>query len=369
MYRGRLKRDLDEWVERGLIDKATAGRLLDDVDRRGSRFSIGGVLSMFAAVLIAASLLMLVAANWEAIPRTSKVVGIVALIWLFHGTALLARSRGADRTAAGALVLGSAAFGGAIALIGQLYHLSGDTFSAMLLWFTVTAGSAALFRSGALTVASGALSLVTFWGGFDSFGWEVGGHGLWAYWPPFAAAVVLALARFTGTDRAKHFGYILLVAWIWWIVILDRNEAYAFTVGVAATILFLALTVPRSPLQAIHRKLGASASFYTLVMALTGFAYVQGNALDTMATAALGVAILALSMSAIALEGRENGAVRYLAYGAFAAEILYLSYETIDSILGTSAFFLLSGLVVAVLAFIVVRLEKRFSRSTAEVKS
>ena len=76
-----------------------------------------------------------------------------------------------------------------------------------------------------------------------------------------------------------------------------------------------------------------------------------------------------MSIAAIALDGRDNGAVRFLAYSAFAAEVLYLSYETIDSILGTSAFFLLAGLVVAILAFIVIRLEKRFSRPVAEVTS
>jgi uncharacterized membrane protein len=86
-----------------------------------------------------------------------------------------------------------------------------------------------------------------------------------------------------------------------------------------------------------------------------------------MSVAALGVVILGLAIAAIAVEGRDNGAVRYLAYAAFAAEVLYLSYQTIDSILGTSAFFLLSGLVVALLAFVVVRLEKRFSRPMTEV--
>lgn len=369
MYRGRLKRDLDDWVGRGLIDAATAGRLLEDVDRRGARFSIGGVLSMFAALLIAASLLMLIAANWEQIPRLVKVVGIIGLIWVFHGVALLARLRGANRIAAGALVLGAAAFGGAIALIGQLYHLSGDTFSAMFLWFAVTLGSAGLFRSGALTIVAGALALVTFAGGFETFGWEMGGHGLWAWWSPFGAAALFALSRWTGTDRAKHFAYFLLLAWIWWVVVLDRNEIYAFTVAILATLLFLALTLPRSPLQEIHRRLGAAAPFYSLVMALTGFAYVQGSAVDALSTAGLGVMILALAIAAIALEGRDDGAVRFLAYGAFAAEVLYLSYETIDSILGTSAFFLLSGLVVAVLAFVVIRLEKRFSRPAAEVRS
>lgn len=369
MYRGRLKRDLDDWVKRGLIDPGTATRLLDDVDRRGSGFSIGSILSMFAAVLIAASLLMLIAANWELIPRLTKVVGIIGLIWIFHLVALLARSRGADRIAAASLVLGSAAFGGAIALIGQLYHLSGDTFSAMFLWFSVAAVSAALFRSGALAVVTGMLALVTFGGGFDSFGWDVGSHGLWAWWPPFGAALVFGLSRWTGADRAKHFGYMLLLAWIWWMAILDRGELYALVVALVATLAFLALTLPRSPLADLHRRLGASASFYTLAMALSGYAYVQGSAVDAVSIAVLGIVILGLSIAAIALDGRDNGAVRFLAYGAFAAEILYLSYETIDSILGTSAFFLLSGLVVAVLAFVVVRLERRFSRPAAEVKS
>lgn len=369
MYRGRLKRDLDDWVGRGMIDVATAERLLADVDRRGARFSIGSVLSMFAAVLIAASLLMLIAANWELIPRLVKVVGIIALIWIFHIAALIARSQDANRLAAGSLVLGAAAFGGAIALIGQAYHLSGDTFSAMFLWFVMTAISAALFRSGALAIMTGALSLATFAGGFESFGWDVTSHGLWAWWPPAGAAAIFGLAYWTGANRAKHFGYILLVVWIWWMTILDRSEVYAFAVAVAGTIVFLALTLPGSPLAALHRRLGASGSFYALMMALSGFAYFQGSALEAVTIAALGVMVLALSIAAIALDGRDNGAVRFLAYGAFAAEILYLSYETIDSILGTSAFFLLSGLVVAVLAFVVIRLEKRFSRAAAEVKS
>lgn len=369
MYRGRLKRDLDDWVKRGLIETSTAERLLADVDRRGAVFSIGSILSMFAALLIAASLLMLIAANWEVIPRLVKVVGIIALIWIFHIAALIARSQDANRLAAGSLLLGAAAFGGAIALIGQVYHLSGDTFSAMFLWFVMTAITAVLFRSGALAVATGALSLATFAGGFESFGWDVASHGLWAWWPLAGSAVIFALAHWTDAHRVKHFGYILLVVWIWWMTILDRSEVYAFAVAVAGTVVFLALTLPASPLAALHRRLGASGSFYALVMALSGFAYFQGSALEAVTTAGLGVMVLALSIAAIALDGRDNGAVRFMAYGAFAAEVLYLSYETIDSILGTSAFFLLAGLVVAVLAFIVIRLEKRFSRAAAEVKS
>mgnify|MGYP000925136361 FL=1 len=50
MYRGRLKRDLDIWVEKGLIGKSVAEALLEEHDSRGSAFSIGGALMILAAV-------------------------------------------------------------------------------------------------------------------------------------------------------------------------------------------------------------------------------------------------------------------------------------------------------------------------------
>ena len=68
---------------------------------------------------------------------------------------------------------------------------------------------------------------------------------------------------------------------------------------------------------------------------------------------------MAASVGAIMLAGRDNGAVRYLAYIAFALEILYLAAETVGSILGTSGLFLVSGLVVALAAWVVIALERR----------
>ncbi|WP_159951317.1 DUF2157 domain-containing protein [Rhizobium sp. 18065] len=369
MYRGHLKRDLQEWTRKGLIDEATAGRLLADVDARRSAFSVGTVLVMLAAVLIAASVLLLVASNWEAIPRLTKVIGIVALIWIFHLVALFARSRDADRLAAACLVLGAASFGGAISLIGQLYHLSGDTFSAMLLWFVVTAGSAALFRSGALTVMAGILSFVVFWTVIiDRFDYDFRWHELASYWPPAAAAVLAALTIWTRTDPAKHFAYLLLLCWCVWFYVLGDDLLWATLMTGVGSVVFFAFALPASPLSRLRTKLGASVTFYPLLLAFIGLAYWHGNAVNGQTMVILGVLIIALCLAALALEGRDNGAVRFLAYIVFAFEVLYLSYETIDSILGTSAFFLLAGLVVAVLAFLVIRLEKHFGRRSTEVQ-
>ncbi|MGO7164521.1 DUF2157 domain-containing protein, partial [Rhizobium johnstonii] len=80
MYRGRLERDLSLWVGKGLLGQETAGALLAEYDSRPASFSLGRVLMALAAVLLAAAILLVVASNWEAIPRLVRVGGILALI-------------------------------------------------------------------------------------------------------------------------------------------------------------------------------------------------------------------------------------------------------------------------------------------------
>jgi uncharacterized membrane protein len=82
---------------------------------------------------------------------------------------------------------------------------------------------------------------------------------------------------------------------------------------------------------------------------------------DKLPLIIVAAATLASSVIAIALGGRDNGAVRYLAYFVFACEILYLASETIGSIIGTAGFFLVAGLLAAFAAWLVIRLERRFS--------
>ena len=71
---------------------------------------------------------------------------------------------------------------------------------------------------------------------------------------------------------------------------------------------------------------------------------------------------LALSVSALALGGRDHGGIRWLCYGMIAAIVFYLWAETIGSILGTSGFFLVAALVAGGLALAVVRVEKLLAR-------
>ena len=75
---------------------------------------------------------------------------------------------------------------------------------------------------------------------------------------------------------------------------------------------------------------------------------------------AVGVAVIALTVAALALKGRDHRPVRSLSYLVFSAEVLWLAYFTIGSLIGSAAFFFLIGIFVIALAFLVVRMEKRF---------
>ncbi|MHC2455689.1 putative membrane protein [Rhizobium leguminosarum] len=231
MYRGRLERDLSLWVGKGLLGQETAGALLAEYDSRPASFSLGRVLMALAAVLLAAAILLVVASNWEAIPRLVRVGGILALIWLVHIAAARMLARGATAAAGGLLVIGAMSFGGAISLVGQMYHLSGDEQTVMYLWFAIATISAILFRSGAVAVVAGFLSWASFavylenndthWIGFDP------------WMAPLMAVIVIGLVRYTGAERARHLAYLLLIGWLAWLYTLYEEiaVALAFAIG------------------------------------------------------------------------------------------------------------------------------------------
>ncbi|MFC6444849.1 DUF2157 domain-containing protein [Shinella zoogloeoides] len=367
MYRGRLERDLKLWATQGLIDAQTAGRLLKEYDSRESAFSVGRVLMMIAALLVAAAVLLLVAANWDAVPRLARLVGILALIWGAYLAGGFLIARGAERLAAAFLVLGTLAFGGAIALVGQMYHLSGDTFQAMLVWFAGAVVAAALFRSGAVTAVAGVLAFVV--AGVD---WTQSSNAdetvlLWLM--PLMAAIVILLVRYSGADRVRHLAYLLLVVWLAYIYGENETPGTAIAIAVFGAVAYLLAAVPQSPLHALARSAGAAPAFYSYLVLLLGLLVLHAEFNGVADRLLVGIVTLGAAIAGIALSGKENGAVRYLGYAAFAAETLYLASETIGSIIGTSGFFLIAGFVVALIAWAVIVMERRFSRTEPKVEA
>lgn len=359
MYRGRLENDFSIWVNKGLVSRQQADAILKEYDGRDSAFSVGRVLMMIAACLIAAALLLLIASNWEAIPRPARAGLLVSAIWFFHGVAAWLLVRQHPALAQAALVIGTASFGAALSLVAQMYHLSGDMLDMLRVWFLFTLLTAVAFRSGATAYLCGFLA----WGYFAALisdspfdGWA--GQGLLV---PVMAAVLIGLVHYTKAERPRHLAYLLFLAWLIWLLADSESVRGGVALAFVGALCFLLATLPLSPLHAMARRAGAAPAFYAFLAFLIGIGVLHVEYDDPGGRLAIGVLTMAGCVGAIALGGRDNGAVRYLAYAVFALEVLYLASETIGSILGTSGFFLVSGLVVALTAWIVIALEKRMS--------
>ena len=80
-YQARLRKDIARWLDRGLIDSRIAEALLrDSAGQPKEGTSFGSVLAVMASILIGAALLVFIAANWEGIPRVTRVLALFALI-------------------------------------------------------------------------------------------------------------------------------------------------------------------------------------------------------------------------------------------------------------------------------------------------
>ncbi len=107
-----------------------------------------GLISAFGAILLGVGLILLVAANWADLPRITKVaiaiLVVVALesvgFWLRYHTEYV-------RTGGAFLFVGAAAYGGAIALVGQTYNYPTDDPNLLVVWFLPVLPLAYIVRS------------------------------------------------------------------------------------------------------------------------------------------------------------------------------------------------------------------------------
>lgn len=362
----RVKADIARWVERGFIDATTAKTLSDDVTERDRRsLSFGTILMMLAALLMAAALLLLVASNWEAIPRLARVAALFAVIaGGYVGGALLRRD---DRTAIseGLWLISSAAFGGAIALIGQMYHLSGDEASAILTWCAGTALAAAALRSGPLTVAATAIG--AFWMVMEGF----------EFWndreiPLFYPALVLVLWIVSIWTRSVASRHLLLLS----LVLYGAAFAVNFDVGPAAAVM-VAIAVAAFTAWALAPAfvervvmLNGRLPLHALIAFLTAAGMFQIDMLDEEATLAISALVaFAAIVAVLVLAGRESRALRWVAYLGFSFELCLLYVATIGTMLGTAGMFLLAGVALAAVAYLIIRIERRMAGPRAAAGS
>ena len=357
-YATKVKRDIARWREAGLIDDATAGSLSLDVERNaGTPVSFGAVLAMMAAALFAAAILVFVAANWEALPRLARVAMLFALIAAGYVGGAVLKLSGREAAGEGAWIVAATAFGASIALIAQIYHMSGDEAQAVLVWGVGTALAAAALRSGPLTV--GAVLLAGAWMAMETTsGWRLSGPPL--SWLALAAALY-ALSFFTRSLLARHLVLLSLYLFVALVHFADQSS-FAAPLALAAAAAGLLAFGHLRPAEA-DRLLGLGQGLPVQALAgfLAGVGAIQITLVDEPGFVFPTILAFAGIVAALLVAGRDSRALRWFAYAAFAFHLCFLYVVMLGTMMDTAGFFLLAGLTLSALAWLIARFERRIA--------
>lgn len=357
LYERRLRHDLARWQTAGLISPDAARAIEADVASRSRGIAgLAPVLAVLGAVLLAFAAMSFVAANWQEMSKLARLALLFGGLWTTYGLAGFLNSRAMPQFADAAVLLACALFGAAIMLIAQMYHMDGNPPDAVLMWAGGTLLAGILIGSNpALALA---MALVLLWSGWESL--ITGG----VHWPFLAgwAAVAGALAW----RRWRPGLHIAGAALAYWVVTLGyylwHGDGHGLVVVAGLGVVAAAIAAERAwPAVAGSGAVPAVAGYAMTVAFAGGLGlqfykrYIATDQLILYAAATLALLVAAIVWGS--RSGQRN--VLWLGYAGFSIEILALYFKTIGTLLGSSVFFLVTGLIVIALAGIAWRLHQR----------
>jgi uncharacterized membrane protein len=366
-YRARIDRDLPRWRDAGWVTPSGVDGIRGDIATRKYGMDLATSLGILGAVLIGFAIMSFVAANW---PHMSKLVKLSAIGFLIIGsyaTAAAFFKRGHEAFGHAAVLAGTAAFGGGIMLIAQIYHMDGHAPDAVWLWAVGALAAGYAIRSNPALALS--IALVTAWSW-----WEMsltrGVH--WGFLPMWAlCAGGLAITRW---ERGMHLAALALTAWI--IALgyrLYGNSSYGvFGYGgahhwvVLIGVALVAASVFAGDVIDRVRRISGALLRYGMIITFAGLYAMQFFERAIGITSLfLGVLTLAAIIGALAWAWKtENRQALGLAYVGFSIEIFSLYIKKLGTLMSTSAFFLITGLLVIALAAVAFRLHASVPKST-----
>ena len=232
-YKERLGRDLDRWIDAGLVPAGSRTPILDSVpDLR--RPDAAAALVWVGAVLFGLALVAFIAANWDVIPRLVQFVLILGLFAAAAGGAAWCAGKSRPNAANVLLALAGLLFAAAIGLTGQIFDIAGDPRTALCASGVVAAALALAGRSSGAAVAA----LIFFClGDFQAgapFDWDSSPTVPWLLGAaPLAAALAM---RWRSAPLAHAAAIGMAIASVWLAGKLHVKDATLlwFSLGCAA---------------------------------------------------------------------------------------------------------------------------------------
>lgn len=375
-YHKRLQQDLPRWVAAGWVSENGQTAILQDVESNKGGFGLYGVLAILGATLLGFAAMTFVASNWQEMSKLLRLLLLMVGLWGAYAAAAILFARNLHAFGHAAVLTGVGIFGASIMLVAQMYHMEGNPPDAVLLWGAGCLLAGLVFRSNpALALA---MALAVLWSGWVTSITHT------VHWPFLLMwAAVVAGFFWTGWGAGLQLAVLGLVYFLGSLVVhypmanIDALIAIG-CIGIGAAAVWYEVNGARhaNPLVARYVSLAPTVfmdavalGFLALlsVQFLGGGLFGQSRGLALPGLLLTAILTLGLLIAAVGWSIRtDNKAALRVCYAAFSIEILALYFRTFGTLLNTSLFFLVAGLLVMGLAAAAHKLN---ARAVALVKS
>jgi len=160
-----LLKELDLWVQEGLIDDVQAGAIRSRYPTEEQAGTWGRLaFAVSGALLIGLGVILLFAYNWDKMHKFAKLGIVFAALISVHTAGLVVKRRAAQETLH---ILGTMFFGAGIWLVAQIYHINEHYPTAFLVWGLGALSLAWVLPSLAQSLL--ATALLVIWNGSEAF--------------------------------------------------------------------------------------------------------------------------------------------------------------------------------------------------------
>lgn len=167
LFKSDLAKECSEWVSDDIISQKQAEIICDrygiDYHNLSSQNFGYTILVTLGYLFIGLAVIVLVGANWDEIPRSLRMLGLVGLT---TGTNVLAFSfyqKSKNSLSIGLFFLASLFYGTSIMLIAQIYHIDEYYPNGVFWWAVGVLPFALLLKSGLLITLTTVLACIWFW--------------------------------------------------------------------------------------------------------------------------------------------------------------------------------------------------------------
>jgi len=233
--------------------------------------------------------------------------------------------------------------------------MSGDEASALVTWSIGIGLAAAVLRSGPLNIAAVGIAAAWLVLWFTDY---LRGDAFPYYFIVLAAALWL-VSYWTMSAAARHLILLSVILYASMLVIDHDVIPVALPMAAVSAALFAAPVFVPGPVERVTRLDGAFV-IHCLLGFFIAMVMLQLEVSDETAWFGLAAVVtFAGIVAAVLLAGRESRGLRWLAYAAFSLELAIVYVNTLGTMLGTAGLFFASGIVLALIAFVIIRVEKR----------